>query len=223
VSYDLVQNRIVVTAAFLQPPVFDASADLAQQYGALGSLIGHQLEYAFDDKGRTIDADGQLHDWWTPTAAAAYEQRTTPIVAQYDAYEVEGGVKVNGHQTRDENLADLGGVELALEALKMALPTTALAASSPAQSPKAHAKSASAKPASGNTAALEKQFFEAYAKVWERSTSADTATADVSTSIQAPAKDRVDGPLADLSDFGRAYACKAGQPMDSKAPVLIWH
>jgi putative endopeptidase len=222
VSYDLVQNRIVVTAAFLQPPVFDASADIAQQYGALGSLIGHQLEYAFDDKGRTIDADGQLHDWWTPTAAAAYEQRTTPIVAQYDAYEVGGGVKVNGHQTRDENLADLGGVELALEAFKMALPTTAPAASSPAQSPKAHAKSASVKPASGNTAALEKQFFEAYAKVWERSTSADTATADISTSIQAPAKDRVDGPLADLSDFGKAYACKAGQPMDVKLPVSIW-
>src|SRR4029077_6110860 len=96
VSYDLVQNRIVVTAAFLQPPVFVASVDLGQQYGALGSLIGHQLHYAFDSKGRTIDADGQLHDWWTPTASAGYELRTAPIIAQYDDYVAEGPVKVNG-------------------------------------------------------------------------------------------------------------------------------
>ncbi|HTD28264.1 MAG TPA: M13 family metallopeptidase [Xanthomonadaceae bacterium] len=217
VSYDLVQNRIVVTAAFLQPPVFDASADIAQQYGALGALIGHQLHYAFDDKGRTIDADGQLHDWWTPLASAAYEQRTAPIIAQYDAYEVNGGVKVNGHQTRDENLADLGGVELALDALKATLPSTA-------QAP--HAKGAqkpsTAQPPASDAKASERHFFEAFAKVWERSSAPDTATAEVSSSIQAPAKARVNGTLANLPEFGTAYACKAGQSMDIKTPVSIW-
>jgi len=225
VSYDLVQNRVVITAAFLQAPVFDASADMAQQYGALGALIGHQLHYAFDSKGRTIDADGQLHDWWTPLASAAYEQRTAPIIAQYDAYEVEGGVKVNGHQTRDENLADLAGVELALEAFKAAMPATAQtpqAAPLPAPSKKGHARAAVAKPASESVATPEKHFFEAYAKVWERSTAPDTATAEVSTSIQAPAKDRVNGPLANLPEFSKSYACKSGQPMNITTPVSIW-
>ena len=201
VSYDLVQNRVVVTAAFLQPPVFDANADAAQQFGGLGALIGHQLHYAFDGKGRTIDADGQLRDWWTPTTSAGYEQRTAQIVAQYDGYEVQGGVKVNGHLTRDENLADLGGVELAFEALKAGIAGI---------------------PAAKGAPAPERHFFEAYAKVWQRSSAPDTLTADVSTSIQAPAMSRVNGPLANVAEFGKAYACKAGQPMQAKAPVSIW-
>ncbi len=221
VSYDLVQNRIVVTAAFLQPPVFDASADLAQQYGALGTLIGHQLHYAFDSKGRTIDANEQLHDWWTPTASAAYEQLTAPIIAQYDAFEVQGGVKVNGRQTRDENLADLAGLELAYMAFAAhaddAIPSAATRAASHAATPKTAAKSVPA-------TALEpaRRFFEAYANVWERSTAHDTAIAEVSTSVQAPAKYRVNGPLANLVEFSTAFACKAAQPMESATPVSIW-
>ncbi len=202
VSYDLVQNRVVVTAAFLQPPMFDANADAAQQFGALGALIGHQLHYAFDSKGRTIDADGQLHEWWTPLSTAAWDQRTTPIVAQYDGYAASGAVKVNGRQTRDENLADLGGVELALDAFRTA--------------------AASAQPLPKGAAPPERAFFEAYARAWQRSSAADTLTAEVSTSIQAPAKYRVNGVLANVAEFGKAYACKSGQPMQEKAPVSIW-
>lgn len=201
VSYDLVQNRVVVTSAFLQSPLFDAGADSAQQYGALGSLLGHQLHYAFDSKGRTIDADGQLRDWWTPLASASYEQRTAPIIAQYDGYAAVGAVKVNGRQTRDENLADLAGVELALDAFK---------ASTPSQ------------PIAKDALTSVRRFFEAYAEVWQRSAATDTLTAEVSTSIQAPAKYRVNGPLANLAEFGQSYACKAGQPMQSTTPVSIW-
>ena len=202
VSYDLVQNRVVVTAAFLQPPVFDANADSAQQYGALGALIGHQLHYAFDTKGRTIDADGQLHDWWTSADDSAYTARTAPIVAQYDNYSALGAVKVNGHQTRDENLADLAGLELAWDAFQATISKQPLA------------KLGNATP--------EQRFFESYARVWERNTAPDTVTAEVSTSIQAPAKYRVNGPLANLPMFGKAYACKVGQPMQMPTPVAIW-
>ncbi len=202
VSYDLVQNRVVVTAAFLQPPVFDANADNAQHFGALGSLIGHQLHYAFDGKGRTIDADGQLRDWWTPTSSMAYEQRTTPIIAQYDSYAASGEVKVNGRQTRDENLADLAGVELALAAFRMSLTTQPL-------------------PNIG-VVTPEQRFFEAYAQVWERSTAPATAITEVSTSIQSPAIYRVNGVLANLAEFGKSYTCKAGQPMESNKQVSIW-
>jgi putative endopeptidase len=202
VSYDLVQNRVTVTAAFLQPPVFDVSADIAQHYGALGALIGHQLHYAFDTKGRTIDADGQLRDWWTPADSVAYEARTAPIIDQYNGYAAIGDVKVNGHQTRDENLADLGGLELAWDALQTAIATQPLA--------------------NIGMATPEQRFFESYAKVWPRNAAPDTLTAEVTTSIQAPAKYRVDGPLANLPGFGKAYACKAGLPMQVMTPVAIW-
>ncbi|HEY2344340.1 MAG TPA: M13 family metallopeptidase [Xanthomonadaceae bacterium] len=202
VSYDLVQNRVIVTAAFLQSPVFDPAWDAAKQYGALGSLIGHQLHYAFDAKGRTIDADGQLRDWWTPLVSTAWEQRTAPVIAQYDAYPVEGEVKVNGHQTRDENLADLGGVELAWMAFKSAAPAGA--------------------PAKAGDNSPDRQFFEGYAGVWARNTAASTALTEAATSIHAPAKYRVDGVLANVPEFAKTYACKSGQPMANAAPVTIW-
>ena len=202
VSYDLVQNRVVVTAAFLQPPVFDPNADSAQQYGALGALVGHQLHYAFDAKGRIIDADGQLRDWWTPADDAAYQARTAPIVAQYDNYSAMGPVKVNGHQTRDENLADLAGLELAWDAFQAEI-----------------SKQPLTKP---GAATPEQRFFESYAKVWERNAAPDTLTTEVSTSIQAPVKYRVNGPLANLPMFGKAYTCKIGQPMQVATPVSIW-
>jgi putative endopeptidase len=224
VSYDLVQNRVVVTAAFLQPPVFDANAGDAQQFGALGSLIGHQLHYAFNGKGRTIDADGQLRDWWTPLASAAYEQRTAPIIAQYDGYVALGEVKVNGRQTRDENLADLAGVELAYAAFRatMGAEATPIPAPLPRATPHAPGSKNAQKPAPIPPQSIDTGFFAAYAKVWQRSAAPDTLTAEVSTSIQAPAKYRVNGPLANLPEFGKAYACKAGQPMASATPVSIW-
>lgn len=202
-SYDLVQNRVIVTAAFLQPPVFDPNADSAQQYGALGALIGHQLHYAFDSKGRTIDPDGQLRDWWTPADDSAYAARSAPIVAQYDNYSAVGPVKVNGHQTRDENIADLAGLELAWDAFQAELARQPLAKL-------------------GVMAIPEQRFFESYARVWERNATPDILTAEVSSSIQAPVRYRVNGPLANLPMFGKAYACKLGQPMQVTMPVAIW-
>jgi putative endopeptidase len=227
-SYDLVENRIVVTAAFLQAPVFDAAAPLERQYGALGALIGHQLHYAFDGKGRSIDADGQFRDWWTPLTSAGYEQRTAPIIAQYDAYPVLGMVKVNGHLTRDENLADLAGVELAYEAFQAASPhkdievaVLAPQPTKPAPTKKTASKHAP-RPMLVAPPSIDTGFFDAYAKIWARSVTPETAAADVATAIQAPAKYRVDGPLANLPEFGKAYACKSGQPMISATPVSIW-
>jgi putative endopeptidase len=219
VSYDLVQNRVVVTAAFLQPPVFDGGADVAQQYGALGALIGHQLHYAFDSKGRTIDADGQLRDWWTPSDSAAYAARTAPIVAQYDNYPAFGAVKVDGNHTRDENLADLAGVELAWDAFQALIATQPLAGSGTAL-PHADVPMPRAQDAQERTP--EQRFFASYARVWERNAAADTLTAEASSSIQAPVKFRVNGVLANLPAFGKAYACKAGQPMQLASPVAIW-
>ncbi len=229
IGYDLVLNRLVVTAAFLQAPAFDASSQPAAQYGALGALVGQQLHHAIDGKGRGVDADGRIRDWWTPPAAAAYEQRTAAIVAQYDAYPAQGEAKTDGRTTRDENLADLAGVELALDAFHAASPanapitTATMFAPTPATAHKAAGKHAASKQATKPLpppSSPDVAFFEAYAKVWAHSSAAEAA--DASLALQSPAKYRVDGPLANLPEFGKAHACKPGQPMLRATPVSIW-
>ncbi|MBS0575210.1 MAG: M13 family metallopeptidase [Proteobacteria bacterium] len=199
-SYDLLDNRLVVSAAMLQPPVFDATMSPAQQYGAFGALLGHALHAAIGGKGRSLDADGQLREWWSAAARAAFEQRTAPIVGQYDGYVVAGTTKVDGSRTREENLADLGGVELAW----LAYAATDPAAGKPARS------------------AADRAFFTAYAQMWARHSAADSAIAWAASSPQAPAKYRVEGVLANLAEFASTYACKPGQPMSARQAVSIW-
>jgi putative endopeptidase len=220
-GYDLVQNRLVITAALLQAPVFDASSPPATQYGALGALIGQQLEHVVDGKGRGIDVDGRFRDWWTPSTAAAYEQRTAAIVAQYDAYPSQGTARIDGRATRDENLADLAGVELALDAFHAAMPSSAASTVPAPQAASAHhaATKRGAKPAP-TPPSQDVAFFAAYAVVWARSDAPDAA--DAAAGLQSPAKYRVEGPLANLPEFGKAHACKPGQPMMRATPVSIW-
>jgi endothelin-converting enzyme/putative endopeptidase len=105
-------------AAVLQLPLFDAAGDPAVNYGALGSLIGHEIGHGFDDQGRRFDASGKLRDWWTPASAAQFDKRAAEIRRQYDAYEALPGLHVNGALTLGENIADLGGLEIAYAAYK---------------------------------------------------------------------------------------------------------
>jgi endothelin-converting enzyme/putative endopeptidase len=116
--YNLLFNQIAMPAAVLQPPLFDAAGDPALNYGALGSLIGHEIGHGFDDQGRRFDASGKLRDWWTPASAAQFEKRAAALKAQYDAYEALPGLHVNGGLTLGENIADLGGLEVAYAAYR---------------------------------------------------------------------------------------------------------
>lgn len=199
-SYDLLDNRLVITAAMLQTPVFATSMSTAQRYGALGALIGHTLHNAIGGKGRAVDADGRLRDWWSAATRTAFEQRTAPIVGQFDAYTVAGTDKVDGSRTREENLADLGGVELAWKAFAAAQ----AAASHPSQ------------------VSDDRAFFTAYAQLWARQSAPASALAWSADALQAPARYRVNGVLANVSEFAKTYACKAGQPLQEKQPVTIW-
>jgi putative endopeptidase len=117
------QSRVAfgVPAAILQPPIFDPAADAAANYGALGQLIGHELTHQFDDQGRKYGADGAIHDWWTAGDAARFEETAAGLAAQFDAIEALPGVRLNGRQTLSENIADLGGLLLALDAYKLSL------------------------------------------------------------------------------------------------------
>jgi putative endopeptidase len=115
-AYNGSLRDIVFPAGILQPPVFDAAADPAVNYGAVGGIIGHELTHGFDDEGRKLDAKGQLRDWWTAQDAAAFDARAKQLSAQYSSYEPLPGLHINGDLTLGENIADLGGLNVALEA-----------------------------------------------------------------------------------------------------------
>ncbi|HEU4992846.1 MAG TPA: M13 family metallopeptidase [Luteimonas sp.] len=220
-AYDPAQNRLIVTAAMLQPPVFDMARESAANYGAFGALVGHELTHGFDGIGRNVDATGAVRDWWTPADAAAWESVLSALSVQYGAYPWPGlpGTFVAGAQTRVEDAADLGGVELALDAMQAALPA---AAAPPA--PAAPAKK-SAQPALPDPAQVAKQFFyQGWARLWPQQMSADVAQRLAATDVHAPGQWRANGPLADDPGFGAAFSCAAGTPMQRPAPqqVKVW-
>ena len=198
-AYDLAHNRLIVTAAMLQAPVLDMAQDPASHYGSYGALVGHELTHAFDGKGRMVDASQALRDWWTPADAAAWEARANQVAAQYNAFPYPGanGTRVNGTLTRDENVADLSGVELAWSALQAAQP-----------------------------GADAKTFYQGWSRLWPQQASPDVATLQATTSAHAPGQWRTNGPLINQPDFAKAYACKAGTGMalaKDQPPINIWN
>ena len=197
--YDLAHNRLVVTAAMLQAPVLDMAQPPAAQYGAFGALVGHELTHGVDASGRLVDAKGDVRDWWTPADASAWDARLAPLVAQYSNYPwPNAGALVDGRRTRDENAADLSGVELAWDAF------------------------AAAQPAASEDD--KRGFFAAWAHLWAQQWSQDVAARLAATELHAPGQWRTDGPLANLPAFGSAFSCKAGTPMQraSAQQVSIW-
>jgi len=199
-AYDLAHNRLVVTAAALQAPVLDMAQDAAGQYGSFGALVAHELARAVDNKGRLVDARGDVRTWWTPADDAAWAARADKLVAQYSAYAYPGveGLKVNGTLTRDENAADLAATELALDALD---------ASQPADAAKAR-----------------ESFFRSWAALWRQQASVEVARQLAATSVQAPGQWRANGPLTNLPAFTETFKCKAGNAMLRKPEdqVSIW-
>jgi len=121
--YQATKNEIVFPAAILQPPFFDPNADPAVNYGAIGGVIGHEISHGFDDQGRKSDGSGMLTDWWTAEDAAKFEAQATKLGAQYEAFNFPQlpGIHIIGRQTMGENIGDLGGINVALEAYKISL------------------------------------------------------------------------------------------------------
>lgn len=121
--YSSVKNEIVFPAAILQPPFFDPDADPAVNYGAIGGVIGHEIVHGFDDQGRKSDGDGMLRDWWTAADAAKFEAQASKLGAQYESYEFPQlpGMHINSRVAMGENIGDLGGLTIALEAYRRSL------------------------------------------------------------------------------------------------------
>jgi putative endopeptidase len=114
-------NQIVFPAAYLQPPHFDAHADPAVNYGAIGYVIGHEISHHFDDQGSRFDPQGRLVQWWTEEDTRRFRERARQLVAQYDAYEPLPGLRIRGAQTLGENIADNAGLAVAYDAYRMSL------------------------------------------------------------------------------------------------------
>ena len=196
-AYDLAQNRLIVTAAMLQAPVLDAAMPQATQYGAYGALVGHELSHAVDSRGRMVDAKGELRDWWTSTEAAAWDANAREVAALYDgfAWPQLNGVKVNGRITRDENIADIAGLELARAALVAALPA--------------------------GGAEADKAFYRSWSQVWAQQVTVDEAQRRSLQDVRAPGLWRSNAPIMQQGAFGSAYGCKAGTPMQPKAEQRV--
>ncbi|KAF1688805.1 M13-type metalloendopeptidase [Pseudoxanthomonas koreensis] len=198
-GYDIAQNRLIVPAAVLQPPVFDV-ADDATVYGGYGARGGTPLGRAIDGRGAQGGAKGELRNWWTPADNAAWATLGERVAAQYSAQAYPGvkGGKVNGAQVREVALADQGGLELAAAAWAKAHPD--------------------AKPAA------QKPLFGAWSKLWAQQVSENAAAERMSAEIHAPGQLRSNVPLSNLPAFGAAYGCKAGTPMQRTEAdqVRIW-
>jgi len=186
-------NDINFPAGILQPPFYDPKLDAAANYGAIGSVMGHEMTHGFDDQGRKYDGNGNLRDWWSPADAAAFDKRAACLVNQYGAFTAIGDLKVNGRLTLGENIADTGGLHLAYAALEKALKGTA------------------PPPIDGLTAS--QRFFVAYAQAWCGNASDQEKRRRVLTGPHAPGEFRVNGVLANEPAFTRAFSCPVGAAM----------
>ncbi|HEY2854449.1 MAG TPA: M13 family metallopeptidase [Gemmatimonadaceae bacterium] len=186
---------IVFPAGILQPPIYDPSADDAVNYGAIGSMIGHEMTHHFDDRGRHADAAGNLRDWWTPDDAARYQARAERVVDQFNAYTiVDSATHVNGRLTLSENIADLGGVKISFLALERLL-------------------ARKGRPQAIDGFTPEQRFFLAYARMWRAVTRPEYARTSVNTDPHSPSMWRVNGPLSNMPEFAAAWGCREGDPM----------
>ncbi len=173
-------NALNFPAAILQPPFFDPAAPAAANYGAIGTVIGHEISHTFDSEGSDFDAEGRVRDWWTPADRAHFEASTAALAAQFDTYEVLPGLHVNGRQTLGEDIADLAGLNASLDAFHASLhghpaTTTGNAANQQLQPG-----------AAATTFTGDQQFFIAFGQNWQGKTREAALRRQILTDGHAP-------------------------------------
>jgi putative endopeptidase len=194
---------VVFPVAILQPPFFDPAADPAVNYGGIGVVIAHELSHHFDDQGAKYDVKGDLNNWWTPNDAAAFNSEAEKLQRQFDAYEPVPGIHISGKMTSGENVADLAGLEIALDAYHASL--------------------------GGRTAPVidgftgDQRFYLAWAQIWRQKYRDSTLRQRLLTDPHAPSEQRVD-VVRNLAPWYDAFDVKPGQKLylAPEERVTVW-
>jgi putative endopeptidase len=204
--YNPANNEIVFpAAAFIVPGYADKDLDDATMYGYVGaSYIGHEITHGFDDQGRLYDANGNLHNWWTKKDSAEFAKRAQVIINQFNHYEPLPGFHINGRATQGENIADLGGLEIGIDAFKNS---------------DAYKKNE----VIGGLTPMQR-FFMGYALSWLYEIRPELLRNRLMTDVHAPAKYRVNGPFSDIDEFYTTFKItqKDSMYIADSARVNIW-
>ena len=203
-SYNPPKNEITFPAGILQFPFFDFGADDAVNYGGIGAVIGHEMTHGFDDQGRQFDADGNLRDWWTEEDAKQFKTKADMVVNQFNGFTVLDTLHVNGKLTLGENIADLGGLNMAYEAFKktpQGQSTTKIDGFTPDQ-----------------------RFFLSWAQVWRGNYLPETTAQLILTDPHAPGQFRTIAPLVNIDAFYKAFDVKQGDKLfkPESERIKIW-
>ena len=187
-------NEIVFPAAILQPPFFNKDADAAVNYGAIGTIIGHEMTHGFDDEGRQFDKKGNLADWWTKTDADNFTKQTAVLVEQYNNFKILDTLHVNGQLTLGENIADFGGITVSLNALKSVLKKT------------------------GDTSKIDgftpsQRFFLSFAQVWRTSARNEDLMRRLKEDVHSPEVARTNAVVRNVPEFYEAFDIKTTDPL----------
>jgi putative endopeptidase len=195
-------NEMVFPAGIMQTPFFKPEAPVPSNYGGLGMVMGHELTHGFDDQGRQFDGDGNLHEWWSKTVGKAFDERAACVAKQYDGYVAVDDLHLNGKLTLGENIADIGGLKMALAALR------ARGAAHPAKAAGAFSD--------------DQQLFLSFAQSWCTNYRPEAARTQAQTNPHSTAQWRVNGPVSDNPEFEKAFSCKPGSPMAPANRCSVW-
>lgn len=203
-AYSPATNEIVLPAGLLRPPIFDAGADDAVNYGAIGGIIGHELSHAFDARGRHFDAGGARRDWWTPADARAFVGLAVRLVEQANAWPPFDGTPIDGTFTFAENAADLAGLSIAYRAYRQSL---------------GGRRSAVIDGLTG-----EQRFFIGWARAWRATVRPEYVRQMLLTDPHAPAVFRVNGLVQHIDGFHEAFGVRPGDRLYRRPEdrVRIW-
>ncbi len=203
--YNPLLNEIVFPAGILQPPAFSMNVTDAVNYGAIGVVIGHEISHGFDDQGAQYDALGKLQNWWTDADLKQFQERGACVADQFDHYFIEEGVHHNGKLVLGESIGDLGGAKIAYLAWK---------------------KSLEGKPAPVDIDGFtpDQQFFIAWGQFRGDATRIEQQRVMMQTDPHPTGKYRVNGPLSNLPEFQKAFACKDDSAMvrPTAKRCVIW-
>jgi predicted metalloendopeptidase len=196
--YDPTMNEIVFPAGILQAPLFNINSSVAANFGATGATIGHEMTHGFDDSGSQYDELGNLKNWWSEDSLKTFKEKSQCIIDQYNKYSTDDGTKLNGKLSVTENVADLGGLKLALQAYYKLNPIAA------------------------KDAENLKTFFIAYAQSWCGHLTKEAERTQIQTDTHSIPKYRVNGVLTNIPEFANVYQCPESSDMVSKIRCSVW-